>query len=141
MRKVFWASMALALCLLACDKQEIAPFDIEAPLGQSTKLSSAIGANILIEKVEDSRCPINALCVWVGMAKVSISVVEAQKKTPLTLALPECTTCEPKLSESATVRIDGKPYRITLKEVSPYPGTPPVVSQSDYVVTLNVAQR
>ena len=43
---------------------------------------------IALVDVEDSRCPVNARCVWAGHAKVTLSVTRAGKRRTIVIGTP-----------------------------------------------------
>ena len=66
-----------------------------------------------VKLIEDSRCPVNAKCVWAGNAKIKIAVSrpgEAKRTFELNTGL-----------EPRSVTVFG--YEIKLTNVAPYPGT------------------
>jgi hypothetical protein len=107
------------------------------PLGQPFELrsgSSAIldgGLTVTFDRVaSDSRCPMNALCIWVGDAVVAVSVSESVGGS----AQRELHTYQG--SEASYLA-----YSIKLLALAPYPRTDRQILPGDYVATLTVARK
>jgi hypothetical protein len=145
MKRIVLMCLVVCLSLWGCDKQQNttpqAATELSVPLGKPTALNSTnlAGVSLNVEKVEDSRCPINALCVWAGVAKVTLAVKQGMESRLLVLGIPNCSSCTPELSATQQVVIGSNRYRITLKEVSPYP-TGSVVQQADYTLKFTVEE-
>lgn len=71
-----------------------------------------------VESIEDSRCPSDVLCVWVGSARVSFAITGYKDTIDLILG----AGVEPK-AKSHTFVFDGATYELTLVDVTPYPST------------------
>ena len=80
---------------------------------------------------EDSRCPVEAACVWVGNVKLDIEVKRSKKKF---VSSPINTLLEPR-------EIAFKGYRVKLIGVSPqrHAGIP--IPPGDYEATLIVSSK
>ncbi|MTK53487.1 hypothetical protein [Paludibacter sp.] len=65
-----------------------------------------------MDAVSDSRCPINAICVWAGNGAVTFTLFVNGNPSILTLN----TTLGPKV-------ISSQGYKVTLLELLPYPGS------------------
>lgn len=122
---------------LGCARPEILPSQEE---NAATTLQSAeaileiqkplqVGALTLqLEQVEDSRCPLNALCVRYGAAVTQIQVQDtrghrAQKRLYLGDALPAPDDRGFRPTDSVEVELGAKKYLLVLQEVQPYPNT------------------
>jgi hypothetical protein len=87
--------------------------------------------SIAIDSVlNDSRCPINADCIWKGNAAVRFIFSNKQVKTKFVL-----NTNSGVNFPSDTI-IDG--YSIKLIQLTPYPETSRIISQSEYTAVLAV---
>jgi hypothetical protein len=64
-----------------------------------------------LERVSDDRCPANAVCIWAGDARVRLAVRSGTFSTETVIGM----NLEPK-----AILAGG--YRITVAELSPYPG-------------------
>ncbi|MFB9861810.1 hypothetical protein [Rufibacter immobilis] len=79
-------------------------------------------------KVEDSRCPMNAMCIRQGSAVTHVQVKD-QKGNEATkilylgdaLTVPEDRGI--RSADTVQVLLGGKPYQLILTEVQPYPNT------------------
>lgn len=82
------------------------------------------------EVVADSRCPINAMCIWAGDGEVIISF----SKDDLISQTSLHTTLEPK----SVVVYD---YLIRLNSLMPYPETDKEIKKEDYKIELIIKRR
>ena len=110
----------------------------QTPLGQPFELrsgASAIldgGLTITFDRVaSDSRCPMNALCIWVGDAVVALSISGGSGGS----AQRELHT------HSAESEASYLAYTIKLVALAPYPRTDRQILPGDYVATLSVARK
>jgi hypothetical protein len=110
----------------------------QTPLGQPFELRSGAsamldgGLTITFDRVaSDSRCPMNALCIWAGDAVVALSISQG----PGGSVSRELHT---NAAESVTSYLA---YSITLLALAPYPRTDRQISPGDYVATLTVARK
>ena len=126
--------MIILLMLMSCTQESTLVTDAE--LSQDFTLNvgerKRIGTEGLSVKfngvMEDSRCPIGAVCVWQGNGAISL---EFQKSgmSPLTAILH--TTLNPKDTTYAG-------YEIRFKRLSPYPKLGIQILPSEYKATLNI---
>jgi hypothetical protein len=121
---------ALVLALLACESTET-----RGDVSLGTEFSLAPGQSALagddglrvtfVSVVEDSRCPMDAICVWAGQVVIEARAGRDGRDGEARLLKPE---------ESAAV--DG--FRLTLVRVEPYPAsaepTPPSRYRATFVV-------
>lgn len=79
------------------------------------------GKNITVTATEfkDSRCPINADCVWQGNASVKITFKDDVKEQEITMCLGACSVVSVPLPN--TITLNGTTYKIKLEEITPYP--------------------
>lgn len=104
------------------------PFELK--VGQTIELS---GAQLLItfkRVANDSRCPIDVVCIRAGDATVELSLSAKGQSTELAVVIG------PERPGAATVTFAG--YRITGQGLIPAPRAGTSVPQADYVVTLLV---
>jgi hypothetical protein len=97
----------------------------ELAFGQTTEIHNENLSIKFLEVVEDSRCPLDAVCVWEGNAEI---VLLANQDT-----VSLNTTLEPKI-------IDVGSYTIELISVSPYPETTIVIANEYYISKLVVTK-
>lgn len=107
---------------------------VTVAVGQSVRLTDALVTITFKDVSEDSRCPKQVNCVWIGRAVLNFSVQvgsePAQDVTFSTLHSPDATS---------VTNIHG--YRIELVDVQPYPETPDhPISPAQYRATLIVTR-
>ena len=103
---------------------------VELRAGSSATLEG--GLTIAFDRVtSDSRCPMNALCVWAGDAIVAVSLSQGHGAP----AARELHT-DARTSETSYLA-----YSIKLLALSPYPQTDREIRPGDYVATLQVTAR
>lgn len=118
------AILTLLLFFQACDKSNGTDFTgkytiekgetINIP--QNTKL-----AQLTFQESTDSRCPINANCVWQGAAQAKFIVKTEQKEQTLDLCLGGCDVIAKNRKQKLS--INGEVYFVELVELTPYPTT------------------
>jgi hypothetical protein len=92
----------------------------------------ADGLRLMFDRVTaDSRCPLDALCVWAGEAIVVLTL--SQSAAPQ--AERELRTT-PAFSEASYLS-----YVIKLVALAPYPRSTQQIRPEDYVATLTVDRR
>lgn len=80
--------------------------------------SKSIGASTLVLKsISDSRCPINAQCIWAGYAKAYFKLTGTNIDQEIILCKGECGTLE----SVANIKINGIDYLLKLVDITPYP--------------------
>ncbi len=112
----------------ACSSSRTAPINstfILAP-GQSNTVGSVTVK--LVGVTEDTRCPLNALCIQVGDAHVALEVSAPGTRRTLELQLLNPTKRATQL----------RGYTIEVEDVTPYPYTIVPTAPDDYRVTLRV---
>lgn len=88
---------------------------------------------LLLTEARDSRCPINALCVWAGQAVVVVRVQQAdQAAETLTIGMP--------VPSDGQLPGDGsyRGWRISLQGLDPSPVAGVVVPQDQYRATVRI---
>ena len=133
-------SAVLVICtVLAAACLEVrTPIDPNAPL--DTPFDLKVGATAVVpggltlrfESVSsDSRCPIDAICVWAGEAVVVMSL-----STPSRSRVQREWRTTPAGAEVAYAG-----YAIQLTGLRPYPSAGQPIPPGDYVATLKVIRR
>jgi hypothetical protein len=81
------------------------------------------GKSILLTLTDlsDSRCPINANCIWQGVATATIKFKDDTKEQTITLCVGGCNIVAKPNVES--IVLNNITYQIKLEDVTPYPGT------------------
>ena len=110
----------------------------ELPFGQSfelrpgTSATMSDGLKVTFDGVRaDSRCPMDALCVWAGDATVAVR-----------LSQPPATQAERALhTQAGGSEAQYLAYVIKLVTLAPYPRSDRQIRPDDYVATLAVESR
>ncbi|MVN76633.1 hypothetical protein GO988_09890 [Hymenobacter sp. HMF4947] len=126
MKKTFFALLT-GCTLLACKKDQPGPAlnqTFELPLNQTTTLATGSSPiSISLTDVQDSRCPINAYCIWAGYAAVTLKLSDASvvaqtaRLSLLNKPSPDYTR------DSIAVTLNQQDYWLRLLNVTPYPST------------------
>ncbi len=108
-----------------------APLKITLRHGQDGMVGGTVLRVSFLRVVEDSRCPIDAICFWMGDGVAEVGIAAGAGPTfPLQLH----TSMEPYSAEWNDVRL-------TLLELSPAPRASEPTRSADYVVTLLIEPR
>ncbi len=108
---------------------------------------ASLGAGVTITFVEvrsDSRCPMDAVCVWAGEAVISLAF---DQPAPSSSALPgACTGSGNRAECTLSTTPNGSSvahgaWTIRLVQLAPYPRATTPIRREDYVATLVVAAR
>lgn len=131
---------ALLLALVACGNPagptEVTPdtavipasTDMTLRMGEEASVGSSVVKISLARVVEDSRCPIDAVCVWAGNAVVELGIRAGMGPT---VPIQINSTLEPRTAEWNGVRI-------TLLEVQPAPRASVPTKPESYSVKIRV---
>lgn len=106
-------SLILLLTLLSTAVDARAPSTLELKANQERTIPGSSVKVRFNRVVEDSRCPINARCVWAGNAKVSLTVTRGKDRRTVELN----SGLEPRI-----VEVHG--FKLSIDELSPHPGEP-----------------
>jgi hypothetical protein len=84
------AATTLVVLAVACARGPSSPatpldLNLTIPLGQAVAVAGTSLAVRFDVVREDSRCPLNAMCVWAGQAVVGVTVRSARRDTPVEL--------------------------------------------------------
>ncbi len=85
------------------------------------------------DTIEDSRCPLNVICVWEGQAEVTFKVTISDEE-PVDLKLIN-RVGYPELGVDTLGN-----FIFTLEEVLPYPEEPNQLDDEDYLVKMKVEE-
>jgi hypothetical protein len=132
-----YATLFLTAFLAACSSGGYGPTDSGTPSPSEGSVSVAVGEQVAVGATgvtielravtEDSRCPLNAVCVWEGNGQVSVTLANGYGSArDATLN----TSQEPR-------RIDFAGLRITLSGLAPHPTGDPI-DPADYVATFRI---
>lgn len=86
--------------------------------------SARIGADVAVraDSIQDSRCPLDANCIWAGQAKVKLHLSKDTDSKSVGLILEPGASKDPaKRKDSTHVTLAGSAYKVILREVTPYP--------------------
>ena len=72
-----------------------------------------------VEKTEDSRCPVNVVCIWEGQVKILLEVSRS-RQTPISFELVGFVSMEGNTEEPGVTH-DALGLRFTLERLDPYP--------------------
>ncbi|MCY7350754.1 MAG: hypothetical protein LH606_08800 [Cytophagaceae bacterium] len=137
MKRFLLSLLAIGL-LSQCTRETVPPtsgfgkaFTLSVNESKSLPLSSAESSEkptdaVLIFKlnaIEDSRCPANVQCVWMGEA-VTRFTLEFNGQTSPVVALKVAPTGKER-TDSTSVTVGNRSFTVLLKSVQPYPGTTP----------------
>lgn len=135
-RDLIFVSILCAGVVTGCGRTLTQPSQL--PLGQSFELRAGRsatlqgGLTITFDRViSDSRCPMDALCVWAGDAVVAVSLSQA----PEPVAQRELHV-DPRQSTASY-----RDYSIKLVALAPYPRSDRQIEADQYVATLTVDAR
>ena len=128
----------VALALSACgDSPTSTGNPIGGPANESAEVVLAIGQEVRVDSLlrlsvtgvpQDSRCALQAMCVWAGDGAVAIAYgIGMGPSYPDTLH----TMLDPKATAFGG-------YRLTLVELAPYPVVPGGIKPEDYRATIRV---
>ncbi|MCB0531822.1 MAG: hypothetical protein H6574_08135 [Lewinellaceae bacterium] len=142
MKKYFLGVLAIGfLAVFACSKKDgQIYFKLDTPftmgyLEQASLESDPDNVKIQFNKVlDDSRCPIDAICVWAGRVEFEITFTQAGSTESAILLLGDPTGSD--YSDSATF---GE-YTVKVLQVKPDPKSNVVIPQSAYLVQLEVSK-
>lgn len=137
--------LAVALLTQACNRAEVNPTtsELNKPFslakGESTQLKigtsetpSSDKLTFRLTDLNDSRCPANAVCVWMGEAKTSVELELNGQKGQATLKLNGDR--KQGTSDSTSVAVGSRSFVVVLRDVLPYPGTTSDTPRATFVV-------
>lgn len=134
------ASSLVGLCILttlvACDDEPAGPKPGESftlGIGERATLDAVHISVRFLAVSEDSRCPLQAQCVWAGDGAVVLEVAPADAD-----AAEHTLHTNPESGPGAVVLAG---YDLTLLGLGPYPDTPGAIGPDEYTATLALYQR
>lgn len=125
--KTTFLALLTSCTLLACKKDQPEPSlnqAFEVQLNQPTSLATSGGAlSITLTDAQDSRCPLNAYCIWAGYAAVTLQLKDASAVAQ-TARLSLLNKPSPEYSrDSVAVTLNQHDYWLRLLDLKPYPST------------------
>ncbi|GAB3938058.1 hypothetical protein [Larkinella terrae] len=137
--KSLYGLLLVGLLAVGCEKDKsVTPAEESKPVTVKINQSARVNQNVTlnVESINDSRCPANALCVWLGNATVKFSLKNDSEVQTGELCLGQCGQ-QLKNRDAVTVQLGGVNYEVALSEVKPFPGTQPDGTPKEAVVTVN----
>ena len=118
------------------NENEALPQDTKS-LVVAASQSARVGqdATLQVDKIEDSRCPANVVCIRYGNVNVSYMLSQGTESRQGILCLGDCGGPQ-KTQDSTTVQLGNDRYQLVLTEVRPYPGTSPVEVKPEAVIQV-----
>lgn len=124
-KNVLVSIIALLIVLIfiqACEKTSSTSLIGTLSISENeTKTVSHQGKNITIKATDfkESRCPINANCIWQGYASVKITFKDDVKEQELILCTSGCSVANIPIVDKVT--LNGTTYKLKLENITPYP--------------------
>ena len=127
------AGLALLLLLAGC-KSPLAPVALDeafvlAP-GERVLVEEANFRIEFFEVTADSRCPLDAICVWAGDATVHVGLSE----------VGSTDRAELHTGDPARATVTHRGFIIHLVDLQPYPASTRPIAPAEYRVTLRVTR-
>ena len=134
-----YAAVALAMMALGCSGSTepqvdsnvaLIPATTEVTLryGEDRQLDNSVLRVTFAQVVEDSRCPVDVVCVWAGNAVVEIGIAAGMGPT---VPLQINATMAPRY-------VDWNGVRVTVLELTPVPRSDSPIKPEDYSVKLRL---
>lgn len=123
---IFSVILLLVVAFAACEKTEeskkIVPFNQEVSLAANEHVwfgsDTISGLKVMVDDINDSRCPSDVNCVWAGEARVSLLV---NPKTDSVYVALKISPTNNSVADTVGFTIQNKNYKAALKAVMPYP--------------------
>jgi len=125
--------LGILLALTAACGQSTEPTignEFQLAFGEAATIPDAAVRLQFTDVVTDSRCPLQAQCVWAGDAAIAIEIASTPSGGDSRTDTLH-TTLDPR-----SVTFDG--YELHLVRVEPYPVTPGTLPPASYRITLRV---
>jgi hypothetical protein len=120
---LLWA--AGTLLLFACSNTASAPDptdQVTLALNQSARLST--GITVKVDSLADSRCPVNANCIWEGNVRLRATLTkDADSKSVRLILGRDPANPANKRPDSSGVVLGGVTYKVIVRDVVPLPGS------------------
>lgn len=118
-------ALLLLITAITCKKDKITDlsrnFEVEQSKTYNFEQDGHILASVTLTAVEDSRCPINALCATAGIGKVTLKIKDLSIKGEKTITLYIGEGVPKEKKDLQQVNLNGTDYVIQLKNINPYP--------------------
>lgn len=139
------ALLLLLVCLSGCGGTDVSGYrtlpldeDVVVGVGEKMGITGDGVTELEIKSIrDDSRCPVNAECVWAGTA---FAVLELHKKPRLASAdapPPETLSIEYLKDNTTTLTVRPR-YKIAFIQLKPEAQLGKIIAQDDYRITLHL---
>ncbi|ACT91579.1 hypothetical protein [Dyadobacter fermentans] len=132
----------MCVAAIACDKKQDSSPQPElsttsVPYRQATTVSTA-GSDLKVElkEVADSRCPVNANCVTLGSAKLTLTVSDASNQVDVNLEFKGDSK-----NNVQSFKLSGVEYVLRVSEVLPYPDLSQTPKLEDYKIGVSIERK
>jgi hypothetical protein len=134
------AAMLLVLCgALAGACSKASPIGPAVPLNQQFVLAPGQQASIegtttrvqFVEVLNDSRCPLNALCITAGDALIAISIIDDQGSSRY----------EVRTNDPVRRKVTHREFLVECVALQPYPDTNRPTDPANYRAVLDVTRK
>ncbi|GAA4456838.1 hypothetical protein GCM10023189_26690 [Nibrella saemangeumensis] len=139
-------NVLMGMCLLtaglflSCERTAVTtePESVTTTTARHETAKVGNDVTVSVDDIKDSRCPMNANCVWMGNATVSVTLTKGGEQVKATLCLGACSqNTSMKSRDVTTVKLGNTTYEVTLSEVKPYPVAPePENTYKEAVITV-----
>lgn len=119
------------LFLHACRSSDVLPPG-PAFIGLKKSVTFRSGLTVSVDSLNDFRCPKNVQCIWQGNASARLQLTQNQSTQSVKLYVWDMPHFN--YAQTADVVLNGRSYRIILREVSPYPDYSSLVNTSSMAV-------
>jgi len=130
---MFFAFLLL-LSASTCDNESMLNEEVTINFDE-TKNFPSDGLSITFDAINDSRCPLDVVCVWQGEARVTLKI--DKDRTEETLELKTQGLCQDESGPCGEAK-ELLGYRFELLFVYPYPRDGITIEEGDYAVKMMV---
>jgi hypothetical protein len=113
-----------SLLMLSCDELRVTAIEIKK--GEELQLRMKEGSEVFLvpdnvtiqftRMMNDSRCPVDLMCFWPGLAIIRVDISAPDQSTPLLLPIPGLVQTPYRRN-----KMEAGGYYITLLQLDPYP--------------------
>ncbi|MFC5408144.1 hypothetical protein ACFPMF_02395 [Larkinella bovis] len=137
--KSLYGLLVIGLLAVGCEKDnKVAPSEQNQPVTVKINQSARVKQNVTlnVDTISDSRCPMNAVCVWYGNAQVKFTLKNETQSQSGELCLGQCGQ-QLKNRDTVTLQLGTERYEVTLSDVQPFPGSKPDGTPKEAIITVN----
>ncbi len=122
--------LILAISILAATAGIAKDSDtISVRLGHSKAIDGGKITIKFLKIVEDSRCPMNARCIWAGNAKIRLSMTKGRSFRSVELN-----------TGTGVKTVTAYGYTFEIEDLTPWPGAPPEMASEPKIVKLSIVK-